>query len=277
VTKARRKANGLRAILLVAGVLYTLAALAWLFLPAFDLDVEPMPAGLIGTPLGWFPGDTVPLGLSESQFYAALAALVVGLVLLAQWAFLRPGAGLPVRLAARGRPLRRSVIAAAAMAMLLTTGMIALVLEACDVWESLWHGDGRDAGIAVWSAMLVLWLLWTWVFWVYWRQGDQYTQLGKIVRALVAGSLLEAVIAIPVHVRAIRHSDCYCEKGTYTTFVLAGTVLLWAFGPGIVLLYMRDRYRAARVLEPCAKCGYSLRGNESGVCPECGAKVVTGG
>jgi len=251
-----------------------LAALVWLFLPAFDLDVEFTPAGLIGTPLSWWPSDTVPLGLSESQFYAALAALVLGLVILAQWAFLRPGVGFAVRLAARGRPLRRSVIAAAAMAMLLTTGMIALLLEGFGVWESLFDGESGAGGGVTWLGMLTLWLFWTWVFWVYWRQGDRYTQLGKIIRALVAGSLLEAVIAVPVHVRAMRHSDCYCEKGTYTTFVLAGTVLLWAFGPGIALLYMRDRYRVARVLEPCAKCGYSLRGNESGVCPECGAKVV---
>ncbi len=253
------------------GILYTVGALTWMALPVFALDIEPMPVGLMGTPLAWWAD--APAGLSDEQLYGVIAAFVLGLILLAQWALLMPGTGLATRLAARGRPLRRSVIAAAAMAMLITAGMITLVLEVIGVWESVWDHGGGEVGYFLWAGMLVLWFLWTWVFSIYWRQGDRYTQLGKIIRALVAGSFLEAVVAVPVHVVATRQPDCYCEKGTYTTFVFAGTVLLWAFGPGIVLLYMRERYRLARVLESCARCGYSLRGNTSGVCPECGTKI----
>jgi len=31
---------------------------------------------------------------------------------------------------------------------------------------------------------------------------------------------------------------------------LAGTVLIWAFGPGIILLYMREKYRRRKLVEP---------------------------
>ena len=62
----------------------------------------------------------------------------------------------------------------------------------------------------------------------------------------------------------------------YTTPVFAGTVVLWAFGPGIILLYMRERYRHARPFPSCRKCGYDLTDNNPGVCPECGAPMPAG-
>jgi len=275
MTKARRRAKYVRAVILCAGFLYVIAALLWIIWPLSDVDTEPPVSGLLGTPLSWTPGSKELLPETKT-IYTVQIATVVGALLLAQWAFLRPGRGFTLRLAARGRPLRRSVIAAAAMAMLLTAGAVATILELAGIWRPFVQDGGGTTAFTVWGAMLVVWTAWAWVFWVYWRQGDRYTQLGKILRALVAGSLLEGVVAVPVHVWAARQEKCYCLKGTYTTLVFAGTVLLWAFGPGIVLLYMHDRYRVARVLEPCARCGYSVRGNTSGICPECGTRIEPG-
>jgi len=77
----------------------------------------------------------------------------------------------------------------------------------------------------------------------------------------------------------VRQRECYCCRGTYTTLILAGTVLLWAFGPGIVLLYMREKYRQQRLLPTCFQCGYDLRGTVSAgrtECPECGQTIPPG-
>jgi hypothetical protein len=64
-----------------------------------------------------------------------------------------------------------------------------------------------------------------------------------MIRGLVAGSLLEILVAVLVHVWATRQRECYCCRGTYTTLVLAATVLIWVFGPGIIMLYYREKYR----------------------------------
>lgn len=266
MTRAKLRARRLRLLILLAGIVYTLAALAWMVSPYFSEDVfseEFAGMGLFGSPLCPDPGIGKP-------GYAVNIALVVGLILLAQWAFLRPSRAWIPRLAAHGRPLRAAVIAAAAMAMLLSVGLIALLLELPDWWALQFDKPRVEYHWIIWPAMLVLWGIWAWVFLVYWRQGDRYTQLGRMIRALVAGSLAEVVVAIPVHVWAMRSRDCYCERGTYTTMVLAGVVLLWAFGPGIVLLYMRENYRRARLFPSCQHCGYSLVKNTSGRCPECG-------
>ena len=52
-------------------------------------------------------------------------------------------------------------------------------------------------------------------------------------------------------------------KGVYIPF---WSVMLVIGVPTVVLLYRDRRYPPGR----CQKCGYSLTGNVSGVCPECG-------
>lgn len=269
MTRSRRRARRIRRVILVAGLVCTACAVGWLILPLFNglLFEDFRGAGLLGTPF--------LMGDPDEWEYAINVAFFVGLVLLAQWAFLRPRRGWPAQLAATGRPLRSAVFAAAAMGMLLTVGLVAILLEMIDWWEPIFEG-GVPSLLAFWGAMLLIWGVWAWIFFVYWRQGDRYTQLGKVLRGLIAGSLVEAFVAVPVFVAADRQQQgCYCRLGTYTTLVFAGTVLLWAFGPGIVLLYMRDRYRRERLFPTCASCGYDLRASRN-VCPECGTPVPEG-
>ena len=146
-----------------------------------------------------------------------------------------------------GRPLKTSIFAAGVIAMLLTVGFVALLLELPNWWEGIMSAESYWGIICVWITMLIIWGIWSWIFFVYWRQGDRYTQLGRMIRGLVAGSILETIIAVPVHIWATRQRECYCCRGTYTTLILAATVLIWAFGPGIVLLYMREKRRIEKL------------------------------
>jgi hypothetical protein len=182
--------------------------------------------------------------------YAINTIIVIGIVLLLQWSFLRPGKNWKVRLMTEGRPLKTSVFAAGVMAMLLTTGLISLLLEFPNWWEELMKTESILIITSIYGTMLIIWGIWAWIFFVYWKQGDRYTQLGKMIRGLIAGSILEIMVAVPVHIWATRQRECYCCRGTYTTLVIAGTVLIWAFGPGIILLYMREKYRRGKLVEP---------------------------
>ncbi len=275
MTRWQHRAYRFRRLILIAGVVYVLLAVGWLvgpYLnePFFDHDFSI--AGLFGTPLS--PGGLIEL---EELGYAANLVLVVGLLLIAQWAFLRPGSGFTVQLKDKGRPLKSAVISAAVMAMLLTTGGIAVLMELPDWWQPTMEVHDGKGVFYIWGGMLIIWVVWAAIFFVYWREGDRYTRMGKMIRALIAGSILEVFIAVPVHVWAVNQQrDCYCCRGTYTTLVLAGTVLLWAFGPGIVLLYWREKYRRQQLLPSCEHCGYDLRGTVGAgreECPECGKKL----
>ena len=281
MTKAKLTARRFRWVLLVLGIGYTLLALVWMLVPYASEYLDANYAGLFGTPLS--PWEDI-----SEWGYAVNLVLVVGLILLAQWAFLRPGRVWTARLTVKGRPLKSAVIAAAALAMLLTIGAFALLLDLAghlgfpDTWGWLMNDDSTrtasasgepEWGLWFWLLVLGVWAFWAWVFFVYWRQGDRYTQLGRMIRALIAGSLVEAFVAIPAHIWTSRPRDCYCERNTYTTLVFCGTVLLWAFGPGIVLLFLHEHYRRMRLFPRCLNCGYQLTGNTSGICPECGEPI----
>jgi hypothetical protein len=259
MSRAGEIAYRLRGLLLAAGVLHTLLGLTFVVLPFFDVrsyvhaifgeTQNDQAWGLMLTPFTFGTYQAY-----DEWGYARDALLVLGTLLIAQWGFLRPRHGWTARLTTVARPLKTAVVSAALMAMLLSIGLGSLVLEIPGWWMAfLEYGSDNGSGatwgmIGVWGAMLFLWAFWACVFFVYWRQGDRYTQLGKMIRGLVAGSLLEFFVAIPAHVWATRQRGCYCATGTYTTLVFAGTVLLWAFGPGICLLYWREKYRREKLL-----------------------------
>jgi hypothetical protein len=266
MSRAHRQARRIRRLILVGGIVYALAAVGWLLWPLFE-STHPTafyPSGLLGTPF--------IVHEIQAPEYAVEILLFLALILLAQWAFLRPARGWTVRVALEGHPLRRAVGVAAFMAALLTAGAVALVLELPDWWAVSANEPANYLGL--WLVFLLIWGVWIYIFARYWRDGDEYTRLGRMIRGLVAGSLLEVLVAVPVHLAVMRTRECYCRRGTYTTLIFAGTVLLWAFGPGILLLYARERYRRNRLFPVCELCEYDLRGDTAGRCPECGVTRV---
>jgi hypothetical protein len=70
---------------------------------------------------------------------------------------------------------------------------------------------------------------------------------GKIIKGLIGGSILELFVSIPILVA--QEDDCYCAKGSYAGLVFGITVLLWAFGPGVYLLYLREKRRLNETYE----------------------------
>lgn len=269
MTSAQRVAYRIRWLILIAAGAMGLLYLWFLFhfWPLHEWLDGDYGTSIIGTPLMLLPNALEGFGN---------CFLVLGLLLVLQWLFLRPSRGWTIRMARKARPMRTSVIAAGFMAMLLTAGLIAALMELPNWYAPMLDGPWPGAFAGVWLAMAVIWGAWVAVFWVYWRQGDRYTQMSRMIRGLVAGSVLEMIIAAPIQAANLHEDDCYCARGSYTGLVFGGTVLVWCFGPGVVLLFMRERYRRAALLgKVCGHCGYDLRGTlgVSDTCPECGAPI----
>ena len=272
MTRSKICAYRFRWAILLVGLSCWVVAAWWVVFP----DDDAKRWGLVGTPMMWGSWVCDRLGVIEGDGRAMVdGCLVIGVVLLLQWLFLAPRRGWAVEMTAVSRPMKRSILAAGFMAMLLTAGVIAGVLEFLGWWRNYFERES-DAFVH-WAVMIVLWGLWSAVFFVYWRQGDRYTQWGRMIRGLLAGSVLELLIAAPIQAFYHNRSNCYCARGSYTGLVFGATVVLWAFGPGVVLLFLREKYRRQRLLDRpvCFKCGYDLRGavaTAGGVsCPECGA------
>lgn len=237
------------ALAAAGGVLLALG-LAWTFSDElFGVDS----VGLIGTPVVPYQGANPD----------ALAACWIGLVLLLQWLFLRPRGSWALRDADDARPMAAAALGAGFCAMLLTFGLIAALMEAGDRWIDAAHGEEAFRPW-VYVAIGALWIVWTLVFATYARSRS------RILRGLIGGTIAELLVAAPVHALAYKREDCYCARGSYTALVFGGTALLWVFGPGVYLLYRRERARRAHLLRRCPHCGADLSGSAAETCPHCG-------
>jgi hypothetical protein len=67
--------------------------------------------------------------------------------------------------------------------------------------------------------------------------------MSRICRFLVAGSILELLVAVPAHVLARSRSYCCAGAGTFWGIATGISVMLLAFGPAVFVLFAR-RYKA---------------------------------
>ena len=241
MTHAKTLAIKLRWTLLILWVLCVTFGLVWLWGIYFDFG-----AGLMGTPISALFGSAVmTFGDVTWQIYACAVFIYAGLFFFTQWLFLCPGKLWKIKLSETPRPMKKAAVGVAFAAALLTAGLVYSILD-------LFFTDILDSpvfsGCIIIPIPLVLWLLWSVIFWVYLRQKDSFTWSGRIIRGLIAGSILELFVSIPIFVT--RQDDCYCARGSYTGLVFGVTALLWAFGPGVFLLFLREKHRIEKLTAP---------------------------
>ena len=89
------------------------------------------------------------------------------------------------------------------------------------------------------------WLVWALLLGFYCGGREPKTMMQRIVRFMVAGSILELLVAVPTHI--IARSRSYCCAGYLTFWGLATglSVMLFAFGPAVFVMFAR-RYQAIK-------------------------------
>jgi hypothetical protein len=244
MTRAKARAIRIRWSLLVLWVLCVICAIVWLF-GGFISDT-------LGVGLGGTPGLLI-LGPAYRWFedagrwaYVLLVLIYLALMFLTQWWFLGPRHIWKIEVAEAPRPMKRAAVGAAFAATLLTVGFVCSI---ADLTKKDFFDPLLDPS-TVWQYIILLipavvWFFWCVILIIYLRQGEHYNWAGKIIRALIAGSVLELFVAVPVY--ATSKQECYCARGSYAGLVFGGTVLLWAFGPGVFLLFVREKQRRRQV------------------------------
>ena len=90
------------------------------------------------------------------------------------------------------------------------------------------------ASIAVWIGWSVLFLL------IGFRAGPQRVG-GKLYRFLIAGSVLELLVAVPSNVIVRRRQECCAGIATGIGICIGVSVMIVALGPGVLILYHKRR------------------------------------
>ncbi len=160
--------------------------------------------------------------------------LVLGILAAAEAVFLL----VPIRVA-RGRPVPRRSWTALAVAAGFMMALLATAL-AFSLF-ALVRGDKMDE-IHGWAGTLLglwSWAAWAIVFAKYARTQDPASAWRKVVDRLLAGSVAELLVAVPVHVHVRQRDDCCAHGFTFIGLATGLAVLLFAFGPGVFFLFVR--------------------------------------
>jgi hypothetical protein len=70
--------------------------------------------------------------------------------------------------------------------------------------------------------------------------------LKRLTLTVLVGSLVDLLVSVPAHLVVIRRPGCLVGLGTAAGIAAGICAMMWAFGPGIVLLFFQERYRAER-------------------------------
>jgi hypothetical protein len=84
-----------------------------------------------------------------------------------------------------------------------------------------------------------VWFMWTVIFWSLSYDAGPDAIAARLHRGLLAGSVLELLVAVSTHVVVRRRTDCCAGIGTGLGICAGVVVMLLAFGPSVGFLYYR--------------------------------------
>lgn len=166
------------------------------------------------------------------------ALLAVGIFVATQAIFLFGAGTIELCRPIKRRRLLIPVIVASLMCAILVGGLALALAELFNQEHSTWFE------YLFWAILAISWATWGFVFYVHCQRVGRYIALKKMTVGVLGGSLVELLVSVPSHIIVSRRPGCFV--GIYTMLgIIAGLcVMLWAFGPGIALLFLRDRHVA---------------------------------
>jgi len=163
--------------------------------------------------------------------------LWLAIMVVSQFALL----GVPVQVASL-RPVSRgsiwrTVLAGGLMAGGLAAGAFASFYEF--VFRDQDHSKHNWSG---WTALilgLLTWCIWAKIFSRMSYQTEPADLVTRQCRALLKGSVLELLIAVPTHIVARCRDYCCAGLLTFLGLTMGISVMLFAFGPAVLFLFVQ--------------------------------------
>ncbi|MCZ6559334.1 MAG: hypothetical protein O6931_00400 [Gammaproteobacteria bacterium] len=141
--------------------------------------------------------------------------------------------------------LKRTVWATALATGLLTAGALISVAFAIDTaWQSQLVDSGSVTILLIFS-WIPAWIIWGLAFNRY--VNDEESLVHKMLSRLLAGSVLELLVAVPCHVYIRYKEECSAPIFSGWGIITGIAVMLLALGPGVLLLYRKrlEQYKTA--------------------------------
>lgn len=212
----------------------------------------------------------------DEWFWVIIAAVM----LISQGLFIFGSGTIQLCHPIRRRRLWMPVFVAASMLTLLLTALMAALSELFDdSLSKLFSGMNGNIVFTAFCMLLICnWLFWGVLLWTYAKRWQRMKTLSRLTGLIFAGSLAELLACVPSHIIVSKRPGCLVGLMTMMGICAGIYVMIFSFGPGIVLLFLRPRYRREQMeaVPVCVQCSYDLRGSlaaGSTACPECGIAI----
>jgi hypothetical protein len=172
-------------------------------------------------------------GNSDAEFFWIVSAFVGGMVVCGLTLMI-----LPIRVLRR-RPISRRSI----WFPVIGSGLLAgtLLLGGGIALGELFRAGEAVTGEAMLFSAIGVWAGWSIVFaLIAFRAGPGMIGM-KLHRLLIAGSVLELLVAVPSHVIVRRRNDCCAGYDTGFGICVGLSVMILSLGPSVLILYHRRR------------------------------------
>jgi hypothetical protein len=145
----------------------------------------------------------------------------------------------PVRVAGR-RPVSRGPLLSTVLASGLMMGGLAAG-AVCAIYEFFTKGIVDMPARTGWyflGVMALTWCIWSLIFFRLGRNENPSDFVSRQSRALLQGSILELLIAVPTHVVARHRHECCAGYLTFAGLAAGISVMLFSFGPAVFFLFV---------------------------------------
>ena len=141
------------------------------------------------------------------------------------------------------------VIIAAVMMTVLIAGITPVMMTVLIVGISLALGELKLIPIlnpyVFWAIVAISWLAWGIIFFIWGTKTQRYKTVRNFISTIFAGSLLSLMISIPSHLIVVKRLGCLWAGLNTALGICSGVIVMfWAFGPGIILLFLREIRKA---------------------------------
>jgi hypothetical protein len=100
--------------------------------------------------------------------------------------------------------------------------------------------------------VLLVWCVWALLFYRYFRARGYEKGIRRMFNVLLAGSVLELLIAVTSHMIIRQRTNCSSLALNFWGLLMGLSIMFIAFGPGIIFLY-KDRLTRAQKQTVLAK------------------------
>jgi hypothetical protein len=94
--------------------------------------------------------------------------------------------------------------------------------------------------------VLTFWILWGIIFYRWMKEFSRYNLFKSLISTMITGSIIEFLPAVFMHLITGKRQECFAGMYTGIGVSFGLVVMLWSFGPGIIFLFIREKYRRER-------------------------------